>query len=75
MDALASGMGAFLVPHLPRVFSLLMQSSLLACSASEVSSTAAHAWQALADSVPPRLLLPPLFAHLEAAVQVCPTFR
>jgi hypothetical protein len=71
LDALAAGMGAFLVPHLPRVLSLLLQRPLLACPAPDVAAMAAHTWQALADAVPPRLLLPPLFAHLDAALQVC----
>lgn len=70
LDALAAGMGAFLAPYLPRVLDLVLQRSLLACRAPSVAATAAHAWRVLADAVPPRLLLPPLFGHLNTALQV-----
>lgn len=70
LDALAAGLGAFLAPYLPRVLALVLQRSLLACPAPAVAATAAHAWRVLADAVPPRLLLPPLFSHLNPALQV-----
>lgn len=70
LDALAAGLGAFLAPYLPRVLALVLQRSLLTCSAPQVAGTAAHAWRVLTDAVPPRLLLPPLFAHLDAALEV-----
>lgn len=70
LDALAAGMGAFLAPYLPRVLALVLQRSILACCAPQVAATASHAWRVLASAIPPRLLLPPLFAQLNPALQV-----
>ena len=70
LDALAAGMGAFLAPYLPRVLALVLQRSILACRAPQVAATASHAWRVLAGAIPPRLLLPPLFAQLNPALQV-----
>lgn len=70
LDALAAGMGAFLAPYLPRILALVLQRSILACRAPQVAATASHAWRVLAGAIPPRLLLPPLFAQLNPALQV-----
>lgn len=70
LHAAATGLGAFLAPHLPALLALLTAPRLLACAAPGVVDAAGRARGALAGGVPPRLLLPPLAAHLGAALQV-----
>ena len=68
--ALATGLGAFLAPQLPRVLGVLLDARALACAAHGIAASAAGARGALTAAVPPRLLLPPLYAHLPHALRV-----
>lgn len=70
VSALATGLGAFLAPQLPRVMGVLLDARALACAAHGIAASAAAARGALTAAVPPRLLLPPLYAHLPHALRV-----
>ncbi len=71
VSALATGLGAFLAPQLPRMLLVLLDGRVLAESASGIAASAAAARETLTKTVPPRLLLPSLYAHLSSALQVC----
>ena len=70
VSALARGLGAFLAPQLPRILRVLLDCRVLAESANGIAASAAAARETLTEAVPPRLLLPPLYAHLGSALQV-----
>lgn len=70
VNALAKGLGAFLAPQLPRMLRVLLDGRVLAESANGIAASAAAARETLTKAVPPRLLLPPLYAHLGSALQV-----
>ncbi len=70
VSALATGLGAFLAPQLPRMLRVLLDERVLAESANGIAASAAAARETLTTAVPPRLLLPPLYAHLPSALQV-----
>ena len=74
LSAVTSGLGAFLAPQLPRMLRVLLDGRGLADSANGIAASAAAARETLTKAVPPRLLLPPLYAHLPSALQVyyCP---
>lgn len=72
VSATAAALGAFLAPQLPRALGVLLDGRALAASAHGISALAAAARATLAAAVPPRLLLPPLYAHLATALQVHP---
>ena len=71
VSALATGLGAFLAPQLPRMLRVLLDQRVLTESANGIAASAAAARETLTTAVPPRLLLPPLYAHLPSALQVC----
>ncbi len=71
VSALATGLGAFLAPQLPRMLRVLLDVRVLSDSADGIAASAAAARETLTKAVPPRLLLPPLYAHLPSALQVC----
>ena len=71
VSALATGLGAFLAPQLPRVLGVLLKARALAAGPHGMAVSAARARETLIATVPPRLLLPPLYAHLPSALQVC----
>ena len=66
------GAGAFLAPYLARLLALLLRPALLRPAGGELARGAAGVRDALVGAVPPRLLLPPLFAQLDAALEVRP---
>lgn len=67
------GAGAFLAPYLARMLALLLHPALLVRRAGgELAGEAAGVRDALVAAVPPRLLLPPLFAQLDAALEARP---
>ena len=68
--AMVDGLKAFLSPHLPALLHLLFSSAVLACKQANCSKSAGNIRIQLASFMPPRLLLAPLFAHFEGAVQV-----
>ena len=70
VTALAMGLGAFLAPQLPRVLGVLLDARALTAGPHGMAASAAQARETLTATIPPRLLLPPLFAHLPAALQV-----
>ena len=70
VSALATGLGAFLAPQLPRALGVLLDARALAPGPHGMAASAARARETLTATVPPRLLLPPLYAHLPAALQV-----
>lgn len=70
VSAMATGLGAFLAPQLPRMLGVLLDGRVLAASANGIAASAASARETLTKAVPPRLLLPPLHAHLPTALQV-----
>ena len=68
--ALVDGLKAFLSPHLPALLQLLFSPAVLNCTQANISQSASTIRIQLAGFMPPRLLLAPLFAHFEGAVQV-----
>lgn len=66
------GAGAFLAPYLAHMLALLLRPALLRSAGGGLAGEAAGVRDALVRAVPPRLLLPPLFAQLDAALAVCP---
>ena len=70
VSALATGLGAFLAPQLPRMLGVLLDARALNAGPHSMAASAARARETLTSTIPPRLLLPPLYAHLPAALQV-----
>ena len=70
VSALTTGLGAFLAPQLPRVLGVLLDARALAPGPHGWAGSAARARETLTATIPLRLLLPPLYAHLPAALQV-----
>ena len=70
VSALATGLGAFLAPQLPRVLGVLLDAQALTAGPHGMAASAARARETLTSTIPPRLLLLPLYAHLPAALQV-----
>ena len=68
--ALVEGLKAFLSPHLSALLHLLFSPAVLACKQANCSETAGSIRIQLAGVMPARLLLGPLFAHFDGAVQV-----
>lgn len=67
--ALVEHLGAFLAPHLPLLLGVLLHPAVLQCHSARCADVAAAIRRQLASSVPARLLLPPLLAHLEPAAE------
>ena len=70
VSALVTGLGAFLASQLPRMLRVLLDGRVLSASANGIAASAAAARETLTKAVPPRLLLPPLYAYLPSALQV-----
>ena len=70
VSALATGLGAFLAPQLPRLLGVLLDARALTAGPHGMVASAARARETLTSTIPPRLLLPPLYAHLPTALQV-----
>lgn len=68
--AMVEGLKAFLSPHLSALLHLLFSPAVLACKQANCSETAGGIRIQLAGVMPARLLLGPLFAHFDGAVQV-----
>lgn len=68
--ALVEHLGSFMAPHLPLLLAVLLHPAVLRCSAARCADVAQAIRRQLAQTVPARLLLPPLLAHLEPAAEV-----
>jgi U3 small nucleolar RNA-associated protein 10 len=68
LEALVSGLGAFMSPYLKQLLQLLLHQQVLACSTAGSAEAAARLRGALPASIPPRLLLEPLALQWDYAV-------
>jgi U3 small nucleolar RNA-associated protein 10 len=68
LEALVSGLGAFMSPYLKQLLQLLLHQQVLACSTAGSADAAARLRVALPASIPPRLLLEPLAFQWDHAV-------
>lgn len=68
LQALVSGLGAFMSPYLKQLLQLLLHKQVLLCSTAGSSEAAARLRAALPASIPPRLLLEPLTSQWDYAV-------
>lgn len=70
VDALVTSVGAFLSPYLKQLLQLLLQPYVLSCTPADCSDLAASIREQLPATIPPRLLLEPLFAQWQLVTEV-----
>lgn len=70
LEALVGGLGAFMSPYLARLVQLLVHPAVLGCSTAGAADTAARLRVLLPSAVPARLLLEPLSAQWEHALEL-----
>jgi U3 small nucleolar RNA-associated protein 10 len=71
LEALVTGLGAFMSPYIKRILQLLLSRQVLSCSVANANAAAGRLRGSLPAKIPARLLIEPLVSQWEHVLAAC----